>query len=105
MAVGIAGPARAYPERVVIRDAERTYTWSEVNDIVNRAANALLATDLGPERRVAVVGANAAETVLAHAAGVLAGVSTVPVNPRLTADELAYIFKDSGAGMVFTGPE
>ena len=48
---------------------------------------------------------NSAETVLAHLGGLLAGVSTVPVNFHLNTDELAYILSDSGAAALFVGPE
>ncbi len=48
---------------------------------------------------------NSSETVLAHLGGLLAGVSTVPANFHLNADELAYILSDSGAAALFVGPE
>ena len=54
------------------------------------------AIGLDPGERVAVFAENAVETVLAHLGGLLAGVSTVPVNFHLTTDELAYILGDSG---------
>src|SRR5687768_7173001 len=88
-----------------IVDAGGVRSWAEVDGLLNRAVNALLAADLGPDRRVAIFAENAAETVLAHVAGILAGASTVPVNFHLTADEAAYILSDSGARVLFVGPE
>ena len=104
MAHHIAQRAVAAGDQVAISDEHRSYRWREVNDILNRAVHGLRML-AGDGRRIAVVGANSAETTLVHLAGLLAGVSTVPVNPRLTAAELAYILEDSGAAAVFLGPE
>ncbi len=67
-------------EGVAIVDANGVLTWAEVDALLNRAVHAVLAADLGPQRRVAVFAENSAQTVLAHVAGLLAGASTVPVN-------------------------
>src|SRR5689334_11432025 len=103
MAVAIANRAAADPDGPALHDHMRTYSWRQVNDVLNRAVHRLLQADLGPERRVAVMGGNEAETTLVHTAGLLAGVSTVPVNPRLNVTETAHILRDSGAGALFTG--
>ena len=58
--------AQRDPASVAIRDPNRSYTWAEVDDILNRTANLLLDSDLGPERRVVVFAENAAETAFAH---------------------------------------
>ena len=79
--------------------------WAEVDDVLNRVANRLDAADLGPSRRVAVFAENAVETALAHLGGLLAGASTVPVNFHLTADETAYILRDSETRVLFVGAE
>ncbi len=84
---------------------ERRLGWDEVDDTLNRVANLVLDTDLGPERRVAVFAENAAETALAHLGALLGGASTVPVNFHLTADEAAYILADADARILFVGPE
>jgi acyl-CoA synthetase (AMP-forming)/AMP-acid ligase II len=49
-------------------------------------------------RRLAVMGGNRAETVVAHLGALTAGVSSVPVARYLGADEVTYILADSGAG-------
>ena len=97
--------AVARPDEVALRDRERAFGWAQVDDILNRVANAVLGADLGPKRRVAVFAENAAETALAHLGGLLGGASTVPVNFHLTADEAAYILEDSETSIVFVGPE
>ncbi len=92
------------PDEVALRDDLVAMRWSEVDDALNRVANGLHALDLGPKRRVAVFAENSTETLLAHLGGLLAGVSTVPVNFHLRADEVAFILSDSGATVVFVGP-
>jgi len=84
-----------------IVDPNRTVTWGEVDDAVNRCANRLVAACTGPDRRAAVFAENAAETALAHAAIITAGCSAVPVNFHLNASEAAYIVEDSKADVVF----
>ena len=89
------------PTEVALRDARSTLSWAETSDALDRIANRLLASDLGPHRRVAVFAENANETALAHLGGLLGGASTVPVNFHLTAEEAAYIFTDSECVIVF----
>ncbi len=85
-------------------DPNRTLSWEEVDDALNRCANLLIDADLGPKRRVAVYAENAAEVALAHLGALLAGASSVPVNFHLTAEEAAYILEDSETAVVFVGP-
>ncbi|MGI9592433.1 MAG: AMP-binding protein [Myxococcota bacterium] len=93
------------PEEIALRDSERSFTWSELDDALNRAAQALLSDELGPDRRIAVFAENAAETVIAHMGALIGSASSVPVNFHLTADEVAYILEDSGTRLLFVGPE
>ncbi|WP_040494343.1 AMP-binding protein [Ilumatobacter nonamiensis] len=97
------------PTGFALVDAQREYTWSDVDEALNRCANRLRDADargeLGTHHRIAVFAENAAETALAHLGGLLAGTSSVPVNFHLTASEAAYILSDSESGIVFVGPE
>ena len=97
--------ARKNLEQVAIRDDEKALDWNDVDEILNRVTNRLLESDLGEQRRVSVFAENSAETALAHLGGLLAGASTVPVNFHLTAEEAAYILKDSETSILFLGPE
>lgn len=93
------------PEQVALDDGKSRLGWADVDGILNRAANALLGRGLGDGGRVAVFAENSAETALAHVGGLIAGASTVPCNFHLSAAELAYILADSGARVLFVGPE
>jgi long-chain acyl-CoA synthetase len=87
-----------------VRDSRTALSWSELGDLLNRVANGLQGLQLGAERRVAVFADNAIETGAVHLGGLLAGVSTVPVNIHFTSSELTYILEDSAARVVFVGP-
>ena len=89
------------PEQIALRDEDRSMTWSDVDDTLNRVANGLNTYDLGEARRVAVFAENAVETAMANLGGLIAGASVVPVNFHLTADEVAYILGDAGVRVLF----
>ncbi len=93
------------PGEVAVRDETKALDWMALDDRLNRIANGLNALDLGPHRRVAVFAENAVETALANLGGLIGGASVVPVNFHLTAAEAAYILDDSGARVLFVGPE
>jgi long-chain acyl-CoA synthetase len=93
------------PDEIALADDRVRLRWDEVDTQLNRMVDRLMAADLGPQNRVAVLAANAAETVLVHMAGVLAGASVVPVNSHLTGPETAFILCDAGARLVLAGPE
>ena len=89
---------------MALTDERVSLDWLQLDDLLNRAANALNGLDLH-ERRVAVFAPNSAETVIAYVACLEAGISSVPVSFHLTPSEAAYILKDSGAIALLVGPE
>ena len=93
------------PGEIAVRDEVQALDWAALDDRLNRIANGLNALDLGPNRRVAVFAENAVETALANLGGLIAGASVTPVNFHLAAAEAAYILEDSGARVLFVGPE
>lgn len=93
------------PDQIALRDHLQEFSWSDIDRILNRIANGMLALDPTPVRRVAIFAQNSAETLLAHLGGLIGGASTVPVSFHLTAPELAYILEDSGSTVLFVGPE
>ena len=96
--------AAADPTGFALVDPNGEMSWAQVDLALNRCAQALLATGLGPRRRIAVFAENAAEVALAHLGGLLAGCSSVPVNFHLNAAEASYILSDSETEVVFVGP-
>ncbi len=89
------------PDEIALQDEFRALTWAEVDDQLNRVANGLNCLALGETQRVAVFAENAVETALANLGGLIAGVSVVPVNFHLTAEEVAYILADADCRVLF----
>jgi acyl-CoA synthetase (AMP-forming)/AMP-acid ligase II len=105
MSLAAAEKAKTTPDAMALADENVLITWAELDSLLNRAANALLGLGLNPGQRIGVFAHNSAETVLAYLAGLHAGISSIPINFHLTADEVAYILKDAGGGLLFVGPE
>ncbi len=81
-------------------------TWSRISyDEVFRttrmAASGLRALGIGRGEAAAILSANRPEWALADYACLCAGVRDVPIYPSLTAPQIAYILRDSGARAVF----
>ncbi|WP_116245813.1 long-chain fatty acid--CoA ligase [Nocardiopsis sp. FIRDI 009] len=97
--------ARSSPERTAIVHGERSFTYAELHERVNRLAAALRRLGVRRGDRVAYLGANhpaLLETLFA--AGTL-GAVFVPLNTRLAVPELAYMLDDSGARVLVYGAE
>lgn len=105
MSLAAAGKAAMDPDGLALADERQVITWSQLDDILNRATNALLASGLASGQRIGVFANNSAETVLAYLSGLHAGISSIPINFHLTAEEVAYILKDGFVGLIFVGPE
>src|SRR5271168_5225698 len=105
MSLAAAEKAKSTPDAMALADENGLITWAQLDSLLNRATNALLALGLEPGRRIGVFANNSAETVLAYLAGLHAGISAIPINYHLTADEVAYILTDAQAGLLFVGPE
>jgi acyl-CoA synthetase (AMP-forming)/AMP-acid ligase II len=88
--------ARARGSRPAITCGATTLTWSELDERVNRLANALLGLGLSRGDRVAIVSRNCHRYFETHFACAKAGLVAVPLNHRLIAAELAYILGDAG---------
>ena len=81
-------------------------TWSriscdEVFQTVRAAAGGLRALGIGRGEAAAILSANRPEWAFADYACLCMGVRDVPIYPSLTAPQIAYILRDSGARAVF----
>ena len=77
--------------------AGRRFDFRELNARCNRVAHALRGSGVRRGDRVALLLMNGAEFVESFFAVAKVGAVNVPLNWRLTADELEFILKDSGA--------
>lgn len=96
------------PERLALVDdaTGRRYTYRQLNERANRLAHVLRhQLAVGKGERVAVLAKNCIEYLDALFATGKLGAILVPLNWRLTADELAYILNDCSARVLIAGPE
>jgi fatty-acyl-CoA synthase len=81
------------------------YTYSELNDAVDRLARGILAAGLEHGDRVGVWGPNRAEWTLVQYATAKAGVILVNINPSYRVSELEYALGHSGCRWLFAAQE
>lgn len=92
------------PDGVALVDDRGVRSWSQVVAELRGAGAALLAGAPDPDQRWGVMGDNAAPTLVAHAASVLAGVGAVALSRQLTLPELADQVEDASIVGVIAGP-
>ncbi|MGB0630001.1 MAG: long-chain-fatty-acid--CoA ligase [Alphaproteobacteria bacterium] len=86
-----------FPDRPAFVDGDVRLTYRELGARVNRLANALRGLGLNRGDRVAILDWNSLRYAETYYACALAGLTFLPLNSRLAAPELAYIFNDSDA--------
>ena len=91
---------RLHGDRPAIVDPEASFTWTEHADRVARAAGVLASLGVEPGKRFGVVARNSFRQFEILNAGYWLGAIPVPVNTRLAATEIAYIFENSECGLV-----
>jgi long-chain acyl-CoA synthetase len=89
--------AERIPEQVGLRFEGREYTFLELNLLVNRMANGLVAAGLRREDKCILMMQSSPEFVIAYYALAKIGAVIIPVNFLYKVHELSHIFRDSGA--------
>jgi long-chain acyl-CoA synthetase len=97
--------ARERGEQPMLTYGERVFTYRDMDERSNRAAQGLLAEGVGPQDRIAMVDKNGPEYFEILLGGAKANVVGVAVNWRLAPAEMAYIVNDAGARVLFVGQE
>ncbi|TDD73273.1 beta-ketoacyl synthase N-terminal-like domain-containing protein, partial [Actinomadura rubrisoli] len=92
--------AARFGDKVAFQDARRSVSHTELERRTARLAGGLAGLRLQPGDRAAILLGNRVETVESYLAIVRAAAIGVPVDPRLTDAELAYLLDDSGARVV-----
>lgn len=95
IANGVREFSRSLRNEVAVVDGPREVTYAELGERSNRVAGALLEAGLTSGDRVSVVLGNRLEYPEVAAGIAKAGMVIVPVNPRLTSDEMDYIVAHS----------
>ena len=97
--------AAVFPEKLAIVCGDRRLTYREFAEEATRIGRALQASGIEPGDRVAYLSPNIAEMLIAHFAVPLAGGVLVAMNVRLSADEVGYISRHSGAKLLIVAEE
>ncbi|MDX1507480.1 MAG: AMP-binding protein [Woeseiaceae bacterium] len=81
----------------------RKLSFRQCDDHARRMASALLGLGLQPGDKVAILGKNCAEWLLADFAIAMAGLVSVPIYPTASVDTIRFIFEHSEAKAAFVG--
>jgi fatty-acyl-CoA synthase len=97
--------AAAQPDKIALKFEGDALTYGALERGSNQTANGLIAARARPGDRIAYLGKNSHIYYEILMGAAKAGAVTCPVNWRLAPPEIAYILKDSGARILFVGPE
>jgi long-chain acyl-CoA synthetase len=104
----VAVQAAQRPETCAIIEpgtVRRTRSWSELDTQITAVAAGLLAHGLVAGHRVALLGTNSIEFVVAYLAALRAGYVAVPMNTQSTAEDVHAMLHDCGARVIFVSPD
>ena len=96
-------PAAANPSAIAIDGDGRRLTFGELDAASNRVANALIAAGVERGDRIGYVDRNGSEYWETFQGALKAGAVLVPLNFRLSSDEIAWSLADAGAKLVVAG--
>ncbi len=97
--------AQVFADRTAVVHGDQRYTYAQLGRRVNRLASALKRAGLRPGDRVAFICPNIPPMLEGHFGVPLAGCALVPINIRLSADEIGYILEHSGARLLVVDSE
>jgi acyl-CoA synthetase (AMP-forming)/AMP-acid ligase II len=94
---------RCYPDREAVVEGSCRFTYRDLGERANRVTNALI--DLGVKKgdRVALLAMNTYDYLANYFGIVQRGAVAVPINFRLTRDEVAYLLEHSDAKILIFG--
>jgi len=101
----IATHAARKPDADALVEGERRLSWHRFREERDRLAAALVGLGLEPGEHIILYAPNSIEYLLASAATRAAGAIPVPMNHRLSAEEVAYVLDDSDAALVFVADQ
>jgi acyl-CoA synthetase (AMP-forming)/AMP-acid ligase II len=89
--------ARKFPDRMALKDSRRKLTFKEYNDRTCRLANGLLKLGLKKGDRLCILSHNCLEFMELYAAAAKTGIVAVPINWRISPEDMEYVINDSDA--------
>jgi fatty-acyl-CoA synthase len=97
--------AKRYPNEIALVWGERTWTWAQIDARVEAMVAALAARGVAKGDRVLVQAKNSNQFLESMFVCFWLGAVWVPMNFRLTAEEVAYLARVSGATAMICGGE
>lgn len=94
--------AERLPDKVALICEDKRLTFSEIEDLANRLANAMLDEGLERQDRVATFIENSVELVVSIFAASKSGSIFLIINPLVKAKKIKYILNDSQAKILIT---
>ena len=91
------------PDKVAIVFEDKRYTFSQLNERVNRVGDALLEIGIQKGDRVAMLQVNTNQCVETYFAAAKLGAIMVPLNFRAKQDELIYMLENAEAKVLLVG--
>jgi acyl-CoA synthetase (AMP-forming)/AMP-acid ligase II len=95
--------ARYWPDHEAVVDSRQRITYAQLEARTNRLASGLLNLGLEPGAHVAILAMNRVELVEAEVAFYKAAMVKVPINARLSPEEIVSVLNDSRSVAVITG--
>ncbi|MDX3578569.1 AMP-binding protein [Streptomyces sp. FL07-04A] len=99
----LAGHAARQPDRIALKDTDSAVTWAELDRRTARAAGHLVGLGLARGASAVICLPNRVEAVESCLAVTRASAVGVPLDPKATDAELAYLLDDCAARLVITG--
>src|SRR6201998_3116357 len=90
-----------YPRRIAAVCNQDRFTYAKFAERTRRLAGALRQAGVQPGDRVAFLSTNCHRLLEAYYGVLEAGAVLLPLNIRLSPDELAFVLNDSGASVLF----
>jgi amino acid adenylation domain-containing protein/non-ribosomal peptide synthase protein (TIGR01720 family) len=91
-----------YSKRIAVKSKRHELTYTQLNEVANRVARAILECCRGEQERIALLLENDAPMIAAILGVLKAGKIYVPLDPSLPKTRLAYMLQDSQASLIVT---
>jgi fatty-acyl-CoA synthase len=95
--------ARLDPDKECLVCEDTRLTWSKLNERVNRLANGLASLGVSKDTKVAILALNCHKYIEAYYATAKLGAVAVPLNFRLSPEELTYVINHSDSEVLMVG--
>jgi long-chain acyl-CoA synthetase len=100
----VRAAASADPAKPALIDEDLTLSWSELDELIDRAVAGFAASGRTRGDRVGILLPNSVEFAVAYFAVLRAGMVAVPFNTAYTNSELSYQLADASVAVVVTDP-